>query len=110
MAIYEVDSRDNESEAVLLMYDAERRKVQQAASGMYFAIQQAEAAYAKFAAALGEGGRMAALAEYHVAKLGPLLAVTETLREEMGAVVARMEAMEAGYSEGQLFPGVPKGG
>lgn len=108
MAIYEVDSGDSESEAVLLIYDAERRKVQQAASAMYFAIRQAEAAYAKFAEALTAGGRLAALEEYHVAKLGPLLATTETLREEMAAVLARMEAMESSYEAGQLFPGVPK--
>lgn len=109
MATYIVDSSDGTTEAALVAYQAERGRVQQAAAQMYQAIQFCELSYAELESKLGDGGVYAALGKYHTARTEPVAEAVGALRAKMADVVGLMQAMQAAYQEGELFPGLPKG-
>jgi hypothetical protein len=111
MAEYIVDSSNQETETLLVAYRDARGGVQATAGQMYTAIARTEAAYVELETALGEGGPLAALGEYHATKQAPVGDAVARLRQSMAGVMALMEQMQAGYAQlvpgGILFPGVP---
>jgi len=112
MAVYKVDSENQDSETLLVAYQNARTNVQAMAGEMYRAMKRTEDTYAEFDAALQVGGPLEALGAYHVAKQAAVSDAVVTLRANMAVVMALMVQMQAGYAaatggEGILFPGVP---
>jgi len=111
MAVYSVNSENQESETLLVAYQNARTNVQAMAGEMYRATKRAEDTYAEFDAALQVGGPLEALGEYHADKQASLSAAVVALRAQMAGMMALMVQMQAGYATavpgGVLFPGVP---
>jgi len=112
MAVYEVDSENQDSETLLVAYQNARTNVQAMAGEMYRATKRTEDTYAEFDAALQPGGPLEALGAYHADKQASLSAAVVALRAQMAGLMALMVQMQAGYAAatggaGILFPGVP---
>jgi len=112
MAVYEVDSANQNSETLLVAYQNARTNVQAMVGEMYRATKRTETAYAEFDAALQVGGPLESLGEYHADKQASLSAAVVALRAQMAGMMGLMVQMQAGYAaatggEGILFPGVP---
>ena len=111
MTQYIVDAADQQTESLLIAYQAERGGVQSVVGQMYSAIRRAEDAYVEFGVMLAEDGQFANLAAYHTAKQALVADAIAGMRAQMAALMATMEAMQAAMPEGIiLFPGVPRGG
>jgi len=112
MAVYKVDSEDQDSETLLVAYQNARTNVQAMAGEMYRATKRTEDTYAEFDAALQVGGSLESLGAYHADKQASLSAAVVALRAQMAGMMGLMVQMQAGYAAvtggaGILFPGVP---
>ena len=109
MAEFVISSDDPTTEGLLTAYQQERGGVQATVGQMYQAIVRAKQAYSDLELALSEGGRFAALKEYHAALQAPVSDSIVLLRQSMAGVMAVMEQMESAMPDGTvLFPGVPR--
>ena len=105
MAEFAIDSGDGTTEVVFLAYKAAQDGLRQRVAGCYDAVAGTLALYAAFEARMGEGGDLAAVADYHEAVMTPLAGAEAMLRDTMaglGGVISQMQAAVPG-----LFPGVP---
>jgi len=108
---YIVDSMDASTETLFVGYREARGGIQSQVAQMYTAIVRAETTYAEFDAAMGVGGALEALGEYHAAMQLPIDDAVALMRVKMTELAALVVQMQAGYSTavpgGVLFPGVP---
>ncbi len=104
MAEYIVNSENQLSESLLVAYRNERVGTQATVARVHRAIRDALAAEERFNAAIGEGGALEALGNYHAAKIAALVDSLATLRAGMVEIKGQMEALEAAVPG--LFPGV----
>jgi len=104
MATYIVNSDDQASESLLVAYQNQRVGTQSIVARVHGAIVDAVRAEEAFNVLVEPGGQLEALAEYHAAKVAPLVESLDKLRAQMAAVQATMERLEAAVPG--LFPGV----
>lgn len=105
---YVISPTDLATEAAWMAYKDQQLAVRSQVGVAYRSITVALGMYATFAQRLGPGGDLAAVAAYHQARSGDVLAAEQALIGHMQAAIAIVEAMQAGVTEYELFPGVPR--
>lgn len=105
---YIISPTDLSTEAAWMAYKDQQLTVRSQVAVAYRSITVALGMYATFARRLGPGGDLAAVAAYHQARSGDVLAAETALIGHMQAAIAIVEAMQAGVTEYELFPGVPR--
>lgn len=106
MAEFVIDAEDGTTEAAFLEYKAAQFAVRQRVAGLYDAAQGTLALYAAFEARMS--GDLSGLAAYHAAKSAGLADAQTLLLAQVQGLVGLIAQMQAGYTDGDLFPGVPK--
>lgn len=99
---------DLATEAIWMAYKDQQHAVRSQVGVAYRSITVALEMYAAFAARLSEGGDLHSVAGYHMARSVGVMQAEQALIGHMMAAVAIVEAMQAGVTEYELFPGVPR--
>ncbi len=108
MAEFVIDSDDGTTEAAFLEYKGAQFAVRQRVAGLYDAAQGTLGMYAAFEERMGDEGDLVGMAEYHDAKKAGLAEAEAALLGMVEGLVGLIGQMQAGYADGDLFPGVPK--
>lgn len=105
---YVIDPANLASESTWMAYKDQQNTIRGQVGVAYHAITVALGMYAQFAQRLGTGGDLAPVAEYHQVRSAGVLDAEAALLGHMQAAVAIVRAMQAGATEYELFPGVPR--
>ncbi len=105
---YIISPTDLSTESAWMAYKDQQLAVRSQVAVAYRSITVVLGMYATFARRLGPGGDLAAVAAYHQARSGDVLAAETALIGHMQAAIAIVEAMQAGVTEYELLPGVPR--
>lgn len=109
MNTYTIDASDSTTEAAWNEYKAAQHSLRDQVGVAYRAIDVALQQYAVLAARLGEGGDLAGVAGYHMARAEAILTKEQELLALCAQVMATAQEMQRLSPEDNLFPGVPVG-
>ena len=109
MSTYTIDASDGATEATWNSYKAAQHALREQVGTAYRAVDVALTMYAVLAARLGEGGDLAGVAPYHMARASAILTKEQELLALCAQVLATAQEMQRLSPEDNLFPGVPVG-
>lgn len=105
---YIIDPADATTENTWMAYKDQQLAIRSQVGVAYRSITVALRMYEQFAQRLADGGDLHAVAGYHLARSAGVLEAEQALIGHMQAALAIVEGMQAGVTEYELFPGVPR--